>query len=114
MSPCHAPPPPGYYQQPDLTREAMLELPPPPPPGAGGAAGAAGGGRGASTSGGGGGGGGGAWFRTGDVAALHPDGSVAIVDRVKNLFKMSQGGPCSLRRVWITGHSTNPDVLIGS
>lgn len=31
------------------------------------------------------------WFRTGDVAIMYPNGSFKIIDRVKNIFKLSQG-----------------------
>jgi len=31
------------------------------------------------------------WFKTGDVAMAYPNGSVKIIDRSKNIFKLSQG-----------------------
>lgn len=31
------------------------------------------------------------WFMTGDVAQIYPNGSVKIIDRSKNIFKLSQG-----------------------
>lgn len=31
------------------------------------------------------------WFKTGDVAMRYPNGSFKIIDRVKNIFKLSQG-----------------------
>jgi len=31
------------------------------------------------------------WFKTGDVAMVYPNGSVRIIDRSKNIFKLSQG-----------------------
>ena len=31
------------------------------------------------------------WFMTGDVAQVYPNGSIKIIDRSKNLFKLSQG-----------------------
>jgi long-chain acyl-CoA synthetase len=31
------------------------------------------------------------WFKTGDVAMIFPNGSAKIIDRSKNIFKLSQG-----------------------
>jgi len=31
------------------------------------------------------------WFMTGDVAVIYPNGSLKIIDRSKNIFKLSQG-----------------------
>jgi long-chain acyl-CoA synthetase len=31
------------------------------------------------------------WFKTGDIAMVYPNGSVKIIDRSKNIFKLSQG-----------------------
>jgi len=29
------------------------------------------------------------WFKTGDVVTVYPNGSVKIIDRSKNIFKLS-------------------------
>ena len=44
------------------------------------------------------------WFHTGDVGQINPEnGSIKIIDRVKNILKLSQGeyiSPMSLETVF--------------
>lgn len=39
------------------------------------------------------------WFRTGDIAELHPDGTFKIIDRKKDLVKLANGEYFSLGKV---------------
>jgi len=41
----------------------------------------------------------GAWFMTGDIGAWHPDGTLQIIDRKKDLVKMVQGEYIALGRL---------------
>ena len=44
------------------------------------------------------------WFLSGDVAEVRPDGSLKIIDRVKNIFKLAQGeyiAPEKLENIFI-------------
>jgi long-chain acyl-CoA synthetase len=65
------------------------------------------------------------WLLTGDVGTVYPNGSLKIIDRAKNIFKLSQGeyiAPEKLEnvyvqssyvmQVWIYGDSLR-DYIIG-
>lgn len=64
------------------------------------------------------------WLRTGDVAEIAPAGMVKIIDRRKNLFKLSQGeyvspeklegiySQClSVSQIFVTGFSTESEPV---
>lgn len=64
------------------------------------------------------------WLSTGDIGSIRPDGSIKIVDRKKNIFKLSQGeyiavekiemayGTCTaINQIWVYGNSFKPCVV---
>lgn len=65
------------------------------------------------------------WLQSGDVAQINPNGSVKIIDRAKNIFKLSQGEYIApekienifiqsgwLDQVWIHGDSLNDFIVL--
>jgi len=47
------------------------------------------------------------WFRTGDVGRWNPDGTLSVIDRIKNLVKLSGGEYIALERLEATYKSCN-------
>ena len=57
------------------------------------------------------------WFCTGDVGMLYPNGSVKIIDRAKNIFKLSQGeyiAPEKLENIYILSPYVQQILIYGN
>ena len=56
------------------------------------------------------------WFRSGDVGMIYPNGSVKIIDRSKNIFKLSQGeyiAPEKLENIFVLSHYIAQSFVYG-
>jgi len=56
------------------------------------------------------------WFRSGDVGVLYPNGSIRVVDRSKNIFKLSQGeyiAPEKLENIFVTSPYVAQSMVYG-
>jgi len=64
------------------------------------------------------------WVATGDIGVMRPDGSIKIVDRKKNIFKLSQGEYIAVEKIemayqqceavnqiWVYGNSFKPCIV---
>jgi long-chain acyl-CoA synthetase len=57
------------------------------------------------------------WFSTGDVGMLYPNGSVRIIDRAKNIFKLAQGeyiAPEKLENIYILSPYVQQILIYGN
>lgn len=56
------------------------------------------------------------WFKTGDVGLIYPNGSVKIIDRSKNIFKLSQGeyiAPEKLENIFVLSPYIAQNMICG-
>lgn len=56
------------------------------------------------------------WFRTGDVGMVFPNGSIKIIDRAKNIFKLSQGeyiAPEKLENIFVLSPFVEQSFVYG-
>merc|ERR1712110_314126 len=57
------------------------------------------------------------WFRTGDVGLVYPNGTVKIIDRSKNIFKLSQGeyiAPEKLENIFVLSPYIAQSMVYGA
>lgn len=56
------------------------------------------------------------WFNTGDVGLIYPNGSIKIIDRAKNIFKLSQGeyiAPEKMENIFVKSDYVAQSMLTG-
>lgn len=64
------------------------------------------------------------WFCTGDIGRINPNGTLSIIDRKKNIFKLSQGEyiavekventyakSATINQIWVYGNSFKPKIV---
>jgi len=64
------------------------------------------------------------WFSTGDIGRINPNGTLSIIDRKKNIFKLSQGeyiavekventygASAAVNQIWVYGNSFKPFIV---